>query len=160
MNPQFLAVMAETASGIVLSLQKTTDREARRGLLSLLLTLCRGMQDVAPRNASIRAQARAHELGLGDLREHDFYDGARFPGGRKASMMHWEHWKPAVDLRNEILALTSPTPSAVECILKNARICWILLEEATLLRKLGHNTGRADPAESYKAAGIELAYPW
>lgn len=160
MNNHFLTTMAASASDLAFQLQRTTDRQTRKGLLSVLLFLCRGMQDVAPRNASKRAQARADELGIGDLRQYGFYDAGRFPGGRKGSGMHWEHWKPAVDMRDAILDLTVPFPDTVQAILSEARICWILLEEAEELRKLGHNTGRSDPGESYRAAGIELAYTW
>lgn len=160
MNPQFLAAMAASASDLAFQVGKATDRQTRKGLLSVLLYLCRGMQDVAPRNASKRAQARADDLGIGDLRQYSFYDAGRFPGGRKGSGMHWEHWKPAVDMRDAILALPVPFPETVAAVLSEARICWILLEEADALRQLGHSTGRADPALSYRAAGIVLAHDW
>ena len=160
MSEEHLRVMSETAVDMTRRLRTVTDVTARRGMMSLLLTLCRNMEDVAPRNASVAAQERANQLGMGDLRRFHFDDGGRFPGGRKASRLHWEHWRPAADLRRDILALEAPTPEAVAQVLRGSRVCWILLEENERLNSLGFKTNRPDPVVCYGAAGIDLAYEW
>ena len=160
MQGEFLSSMAGAASDLTKRIHNTTDVVAKRGLLSLLLTLCRNMEDVCPRNVSKAAQVKADELNLGDLRQYHFDDGGRFPGGRKASMLHWEHWKPAVDLRNEMLSVEDPTPESMAAILMKARVCWILQEENDKLNSLGHRTKRLDPQTCYDEAGIEMHYSW
>lgn len=152
--------MAESALCIVFQIRMTSDKQTQKGLLSLLLTLCRNMEDVATRNASEAAQLRASHLGLGDLRRYHWDDGGRFPGGRKSSRLHWEHWKPAVDMRTEILSLEIPSVDDIEKILKGARVCWILLEENEVLNRNGHRTKRLDPEICYKEANIKLCYSW
>ena len=160
MNPEFLQVMSETACDMVKKIKDVKDIRARRGMMALLLTLCRNMEDVAARNASTKAQMRADELNLGDLRQYHWDDGGRFPGGRKSSRLHWEHWRPAVDLRNEMLSLEDPTPDQIKIILSTSRVCWILLDENDKLNSLGYRTNRVDPKTCYDEAGIELHYEW
>jgi len=118
------------------------------------------MEDVCPRNASKAAQARADELNIGDLRKYHFDDGGRFPGGRKSSNLHWEHWKPAVDLRDEILSLEDSSPESISAVLAKARVCWVLAEENNRLNSLGHRTKREDPQKCYDDACIEMHYDW
>jgi hypothetical protein len=160
MNKSFLEVMSRVACDMLKSIKTVTDTETKRGVKALLLTLCRNMEDVAPRNASKAAQDRANELGIGDLRQLHFDHGSRFPGGRKKSLLHWEHWKPAADLRNELLALHDPTLKDVEAVLSSARVCWVLLEENARLNDLGYRTGRESPDIAYAEAKIELQYEW
>jgi hypothetical protein len=155
MNEEFLNSMSVVACSLISQIKSTNDKKTKKGLLSLLLTLCRNMEDVAPRNASKKAQARADQLKLGDLRSYHFDDGPRFPGGRSNSKLHWEHWKPAVDIRSELLSLDEPTTENVKDILSQAKICWVLLDENKLLDKRGQRKSRKDPAESYKIAEIE-----
>jgi len=159
-NQEYLDKMSNIAIEILKQLSSTIDPIARRGVLTLLLTLCRNMEDVAPRNASRSAQQRADSLSLGDLRKYHFDDGGRFPGGRKNSHLHWEHWKPAADLRRELLGLSNPTPQSVRQILEKSRVCWILLEENDTLSRLGHKINRKDPEKCYQEANIDLAYDW
>lgn len=160
MNSSFVRSMAEISLCIVNKIKENEEKQTGKGLLSLLLTLCRNMEDVAVRNASCAAQLRANQLGLGDLRNYHWDDGGRFPGGRKESGLHWEHWKPAVDMRTEILRLENPSIDSIENILKNARVCWILLEENDSLNKNGHKMRRRDPELCYKEANIALYYDW
>lgn len=160
MNEEFVRVMSETACDMTLRMRGLRDTSAKRGMMSLLLTLCRNMEDVASRNASKDAQARAYKLGLDDLRKYHWDDGRRFPGGRKSSRLHWEHWRPAADLRRDILALETPTSEKIQCILKTARVCWILLEENVKLNELGHRINRKDPQLCYEEAQIQLCYDW
>lgn len=160
MNSPFVASMARVALSIVNELRVCRDADTKRGLNSLLLTLCRNMEDVAPRNASRMAVERATELGLGDLRRYHWDDGSRFPGGRKATRLHWEHWRPAADLKRDILALGRPTEKSISEILGSARICWITLDENKRLDELGHRYNRSNPVQSYADARIELAYDW
>lgn len=160
MNEEFLRVMSETACDMTLRLRGLQDSSARRGMMALLLTLCRNMEDVATRNASRAAQDRADELCLGDLRKYHWDDGGRFPGGRKSSKLHWEHWYPAADMRRDILSLENPTPVKIQNVLKTSRVCWILLEENDRLNKLGHRINRKDPHLCYEEAQIQLCYDW
>ena len=160
MNINFINDMAEVALTIVSRLSKTTDVVSRKGLNSLLLTLCRNMEDIAPRNVSEKAKARADALGIGDLRQYHWDDGSRFPGGRKASRLHWEHWRPAADMKNDMLSLENPTVEDMKCILSSARICWILLEENKILDDLGQRYKRKDPNQAYQQASIKLAHSW
>jgi hypothetical protein len=160
MNQQFLDYMAAAASQMITSIESLTDPAAIRGAKAILLTLCRNMEDVAPRNVSVKAAARGRELGIDDLRAYHFDAGGRFPGGRKASRLHWEHWRPASDLRSELLSLHDPTPAACKSVLETARVCWVLLEENDELNRRGCRTGRRDPAGDYAAAGIEMQYEW
>lgn len=160
MQEEFLKAMAGAASDLVKRIHSTRDRKAKRGLLTLLLTLCRNMEDICPRNASKAAQTRADELNIGDLRQYHFDDGGKFPGGRKSSNLHWEHWKPAVDLRDEMLSVENPDQKEMERILVKARVCWILMSENDALNSLGHRTRRSDPQKCYDDAGIEMNYEW
>lgn len=160
MNESFVSAMASVACSIISQMRFTKDEETIRGLNSLLLTLCRNMEDVAPRNASRMAVERADELGLGDLRAYHWDDGSRFPGGRKATKLHWEHWRPAADLKRDMLKLKLPNEGDVRQILNTARICWITLDENKKLDELGHRYNRTNPEVSYKEARIELAYDW
>jgi len=160
MNKSFLEIMSKVACDMLRHIKDASDIESKRGINALLLTLCRNMEDVAPRNASKAAQARANILGIGDLRQYHFDHGARFPGGRGNSLLHWEHWKPAADLRNELFSLEDPTPKDIERILDGAKICWILLEENDKLNRLGYRTCRKDPASAYLEAKIDLQYEW
>lgn len=159
MKVTFLAAMSKTAACMALQLQDDDlDAAARRGLMHMLLMLCRNMQETAPINASRAAQEEADKIGIGDLRRKKFSDGSRFPGGR--GRFHWEHWRPAVDLRDEILRLREPTAESTAEVLRTARICWILQEENSKLNEIGCRTGRSDPGSAYAAAGIELAHEW
>lgn len=160
MNEEFLRVMSESAHDMVLRMKNLKDPCSRRGMMTLLLTLCRNMEDVAARNASKMAQERAEVLGLGDLRKYHWDDGGRFPGGRKSSRLHWEHWRPAADLRRDILLLENPTPESVKEILRSSRVCWILLEENDKLNRLGYKVNRKDPSKCYEDAQIHLHYEW
>lgn len=159
-NQEYLDKMTSITIEILKQLSSTKDPVARRGVLTLLLTLCRNMEDVAPRNASKSAQQRADSLSLGDLRQYHFDDGGRFPGGRKNSRLHWEHWKPASDLRRDLLNLYQPSHESVKQILEKSRVCWILLEENDVLNSLGHRINRKDPEKCYREANIDLAYDW
>lgn len=160
MNQEFLNTMAAVACSCIQQIKATKDEKARKGLLSLLLTLCRNMEDIAPRNASKAAQKRADDLEIGDLRKYHFDDGGRFPGGRKKTELHWEHWRPAVDIRNELLELTEPTLENVKEVLSTAKICWVLLSENKKLDKRGQRSSRKDPSKSYAIAEIELQHDW
>ena len=160
MNEEFLNVMSSTAHYMLSQMKDLKDLKAMRGMMSLLLALCRNMEDIAPRNASKKAQARANELNLGDLRQYHFDNGSKFPGGRKSSLLHWEHWKPAADMRNELLSLGEATIQDVKSIISQTKICWILLEENKVLDLLGQRTKRRDPLEAYSLAKIELYYDW
>jgi len=153
--------MAEVGETIISQMRMVSDTETLRGLNALLLQLCRNMEDVAPRNASVMAQRHAFSLGIGDLRLYHFDHGRNFPGGRKNSTLHWEHWKPAADIKNELLSLpVDHSIQQIECILSQSRICWILLEENDRLNKLGFRTNRRNPELCYGEANISLYYPW
>ena len=153
--------MATVAETMISQMRSVSDTETLRGLNAILLQLCRNMEDVAPRNASIVAQRHAFALGIGDLRLYHFDHGRNFPGGRKRSSLHWEHWKPASDVKNELLSLpVDHSIQQIECILSQSRICWILLEENDRLNKLGFRTNRRNPELCYQQANISLYYPW
>lgn len=153
--------MATIANTIISQMRAVSDTETLRGLNAILLQLCRNMEDVAPRNASIAAQRRAFSLGIGDLRLYHFDHGRNFPGGRKNSTLHWEHWKPAADIKNELLSLPSEhSIQQIESILSQSRICWILIEENNKLNQLGFRTNRRNPNLCYQQANISLYYPW
>jgi hypothetical protein len=161
MNGVFLATMSDLASQMVLSAPAAgADPAAERGLRALLMTLCRNMEDVAPRNVSVKAAHRGRSLGIDDLRRLHFDDGCRIPGGRRSSSLHWEHWLPVAEMRRELMSLSDPTPAACRAVLSKARLCWILKEEDDRLSELGFRSRRPDPDAAYRAAGIELAYPW
>lgn len=160
MNDSFVEAMSRVALSLISEIKNAKDNETKRGLNSLLLTLCRNMEDVAPRNASKKAAERASMLGLGDLRQYHWDDGSRFPGGRKATQLHWEHWRPAADLKRDILSLKSASEEQIRTILGSARICWITLDENKKLDDLGHRYNRSNPEKSYVEAQIELAYDW
>lgn len=73
-------------------------------------------------------------------------------------MFVWEHYKRAVDIQNEILALPSPTVDEIAAKLATTRIVWILRRED---EKLGPGRkARPDPEAAYREAGIELRYEW
>jgi hypothetical protein len=161
MNPRFITSMAHCSAEILKQIRNTQDQQTITGLLSLLLTLCRNIEDVAPRNASTSAQHRANQLGLGDLRQYHFDHGSKFPGGRKLSQLHWEHWTPAVHIRNSILSLPQDySPQQIESLLGHSRICWITLDENSKLNNLGFKSTRPNPHLAYQQANITLAYPW
>jgi hypothetical protein len=160
MDPDFINSMSEVALSIIVQLSKPQSKQSTRGLHSLLLTLCRNMEDVAPRNASVAAQTRADELHLGDIRNYHFDHGSRFPGGRKKSELHWEHFIPAVHLKSQLLSLVNPTSDIIKPILSQSRICWITLQENSKLNSLGFKSVRPDPQLAYQQANITLAYPW
>ena len=161
MNDSFLDTMSNLASQMIAQMPAAEgDAAAERGLRSLLMTLCRNMEDVAPRNASTKAAARGRELGIADLRAFHFDDGCRIPGGRAASRLHWEHWFPVAEMRRELVCLRDPTPTACRTVLAKARLCWILKEEDSALTALGFRSRRPDPDAAYRAAGIEMEYSW
>lgn len=161
MNEVFLNTMSILASKMVSEMACVQDDPtAKRGLSNLLMTLCRNMEDVAPRNVSIRAMERGRELGINDLRTLHFDDGGRINGGRAMSKLHWEHWFPVVEMRKEIVSLGHPTPEACKGVLSRARVCWILKEEDLALTALGYRCRRPDPEAAYREAGILMAYSW
>jgi hypothetical protein len=160
MDPDFLNSMSEVSLSILQQLSRPQSAPSTKGLHTLLLTLCRNMEDVAPRNASVAAQTRADELKLGDLRNYHFDHGSKFPGGRKNSELHWEHFFPAAHLKSQLLSLVNPTTELIKPILSQSRICWITLQENSKLNSLGFKSVRPDPQLAYQQANIILAYPW
>lgn len=161
MNEIFLRTMSNLACQIINEVPASLpDKATERGVRNLLMILCRNMEDVAPRNASIKAVEMAARLGIEDLRRLHFDDGGRIPGGRAASRLHWEHWFPVAEMRRELMDLQKPTPEACRDVLAKARLCWILKEEDDALTSLGYRSRRPDPEAAYRAAGIEMAYPW
>jgi hypothetical protein len=160
MDSDFLNSMSEVSLSILQQLSRPQSTPSTKGLHALLLTLCRNMEDVAPRNASVTAQTRADELKLGDLRNYHFDHGSKFPGGRKNSELHWEHFFPAAHLKSQLLSLVNPTTDLIKPILSQSRICWITLQENSKLNSLGFKSVRPNPQLAYQQANIILAYHW
>jgi hypothetical protein len=161
MSEKFIETMARLASEMIKTVPVCADDPAaRKGLNALIMTLCRNMEDVVPRNVSVKAAARGRELGVQDLRKFHFDHGGKIPGGRKKSMLHWEHWMPVAEMKKELLELVNPTPEECRKVLSKARICWILKGENDELDRRGFKSVRPDPESAYKIAGIEFEYDW
>jgi len=161
MSEKFIEVMSHLVSEMVkISPKYSDDRAARNGLNALIMTLCRNMEDVVPRNVSVKAAARGRELGVRDLRKFHFDHGGKIPGGRKKSLLHWEHWMPVAEMKRELLELVNPTPEECRKVLSKSRICWIMKDENDELDRRGFKSVRPDPEGAYKIAGIEFEYDW
>ena len=99
-------------------------------------------------------------MGIADLRKIHFDDGKKVPGGKAALGIHWEHWLPVAEMKAKLLILPDPTPEACAEVLSEARLCWVMKWEDERLSQLGFRIRRPDPEAAYRAAGIEMAYPW
>lgn len=114
--------------------------------------MARDLERYVVPGVSRAAQARADELGLGDLSRFDWGHQRGLMKDPTREIFHWEHVVPVSDMVKALLALDDPTPSAIVPILMRAEIAWILKSEDKLLRR----SGRPDPRTAYLAAGIEL----
>lgn len=101
---------------------------------------------------SERAQAKAIDLGV-DLHKADWHDQPKFDAGRR--VFHLEHYKPVGEIRELCMRAASPGDVA-EILASELCLAWILKEEDQILRQLGFNSKRPDPAAAYRAAGIFL----
>lgn len=114
--------------------------------------MARDLERYVVPGVSRAAQARADELGLGDLSRFNWGHQRRLMKDPTREIFHWEHVVPVSDMVKALLALDDPAPSAIVPILIRAEIAWILKSEDKLLRR----SGRPDPRTAYLAAGIEL----
>lgn len=94
--------------------------------------------------------------GIDDIRK---YDPDELPANVRPNY-HLEHFLPIAELRTRLMKIENPTQQKVEECLKTAQIAkiWILKKEDDCLTKSGKRHKRENPAEAYKAVGIEILY--
>lgn len=154
-----LNAFARTVSHL-LATRAIVNRGAARSYDELLALACRKVDEIAPVNVSKKAQDKAKELGLEDLRTYCWFCPIMSKlrdGPKRKRLFLWEHYKPVADLQSAILALGSdPSHEQVAAILGMTKIVWVLREEGEALG----NRSRPDPAKAYNDAGISLLHPW
>lgn len=110
-----------------------------------------------PRTASVNAQKRADELGIGDLRRFDWGDQPsktkmKDPGRK---IFHFEHITPMNVIVNDIIESNCET--AIKSHIMKIKIAWILKEEDRLLTKGINGSWRSKrPSDAYQRLNIQL----
>lgn len=148
---QAAPLIAEAIVGI-LRQYKDAPADVRGTLATMLVWMARDLERYVMPGVSRAAQARADELGIGDLRQFHWGHQRGLMKDPTRQIFHWEHVVPVKDMVKALLALDDPTPLTIVPILIRAEIAWILKSEDKLLRR----SGRPDPRAAYLAAGIEL----
>lgn len=159
MDQDALSAFTRTVSHL-LTTRAIVSRGAARSYDELLALACRKVDEIAPVNVSEKAQKKAKELGLDDLRTYCWFCPIMSKlrdGPKRRRLFLWEHYKPVADIQNAILSLgPEPSQENVASILGMTKIVWVLREEGEALG----NRSRPDPARTYQDAGVSLLYPW
>lgn len=118
--------------------------------------LLRSLPSYKPLTVSIKAQAVADGLGIGDLRQYGWSEQKTKMKDPKRSIFHYEHKIPLGQIINDIMDCDN-----VEDIAKNMKrteIAWILKEEDKLLNKGldGQSWRFVRPENAYEQLGINL----
>ena len=145
----------ELSIELIVDLKKTL-LTTNLGLLKLRIDrTLRAIGTYQPRTASVNAQKRADELGIGDLRRFDWGDqpGKMKDKGRK--IFHFEHVTPMNVIVNDIIESNCET--AIKSHIMKIKIAWILKEEDRLLTKGINGSWRSKrPSDAYKILNIQL----
>jgi hypothetical protein len=110
---------------------------------------------LVPFLVSKAAAAAAAEIGV-DLATASYESQPSFDPGRK--VFHYEHYATISGLLQAIDA-AEDVDTAVEVLVEQLRVAWILKSENRCLDNLGYRHQRPDPAAAYAHAGIELVDP-
>jgi hypothetical protein len=108
-----------------------------------------------PRTASVNAQKRADELGIGDLRRFDWGDQPSRMKDPGRKIFHFEHVNPLNNIVESILK--SKCETAIRSHIMKIKIAWILKEEDRLLTKgIGGSWRSKRPDDAYERLNIQL----
>lgn len=155
-SPEITKQLAPQFEALLRAYHDTARRDVRIWLSSLLGHACRELEDFIEPKVSVKAQERARQMGLGDLRRfhYDHQDTKMKDPNRR--VFHWEHFVPVSLLKRRLMALPDPSAAAILPVLAIAEIAWIVKEEDAELRRLGFGSDREDPVAAYSAAKIEF----
>jgi hypothetical protein len=124
-------------------------------LAQLLKQLCRDTRWLRF-YVSQAAQARADELGIGDLSYfHWDHQRQRMKDPKRLTFV-WEHVWTAAQLRAELLNMPDPTEETARRLLNRACGAWILRTEDKKLSDAGYQSERPRPFAAYRKVGIVL----
>lgn len=149
--------IARAISGLVMPYQ-TAPQHMRNYLATSLRYAVRQFEMFVTPLRSVAAQAKADELGFGDLTQYRW--GQRH--GLKENglhVFHWEHAQTVGHMSRLLTSLVEPTLPQIEAVVRSAVIVWVLKSEDAELRRLGYNTVRPDWRAAYACAGIQLIAP-
>jgi hypothetical protein len=159
MDRDALDAMARTVAHL-LEMKAAMSGGVARSYDELLTLACRKVDEIAPVNVSKKAQEKANELGLEELRSYCWFCPIMSKlrdGPKRKRLFLWEHYRPVADIQSELLSLgPRPILEQASAILGKTRIVWVLREEGDALG----NRSRPDPATTYHDASVELLYPW
>src|SRR5712672_2563530 len=99
--------MARTVSHL-LDTRRGASGGAARSYDELLALACRKVDEIAPVNVSKKAQDKAADHGLADLRTYCWFCPIMSKlrdGPKRKRLFLWEHYKPVADIQDELEGL-------------------------------------------------------
>jgi hypothetical protein len=119
----------------------------------ILGQMIRNLERFIKPRVSVDAQAKADEMGIGDISRFQWRDQPIRMRDPDRKIFQFEHTKPVHDLIQEILCLQNPDLESIRTILSRASITWITKDEDRRLKRFRRSE---DPLEDYARAGIRL----
>lgn len=153
-----IELVAKTLTSLVSFSHSTVDEREQRWVKNLIQLGCRKLEDFITPNVSVKAQAKADQMEVGQLSQYGWLDQKSKMNDPDRSIFHFEHILTVADLVDRLLKLGSePSVDSVNAVIEKAAVAWILKSEDQLLNEKGYKNKRPEnPLDAYEVCGIEL----